>query len=79
MTLVTDSNNEVQRMYPNSYIWQRDTFLGFDLLSFSYHSIQILDGKGNPLEPAYSDWLKTSKTNYITGLRDDSLNDRQVC
>lgn len=79
MNLVTDPNEKIRQEFPGSQIWERKTSFGLDIFSLSYHSIQILDGNGQPIEPAYSTWQKTSPTNYITGLRPDSLDLRQQC
>lgn len=43
--------------YPKSWVWGRpSSILGFE--GGYYDLIQVLDEKGDKIEPAYSDWLK---------------------
>jgi len=43
--------------YPNSVVWGRPSKL-LGISGAYYELTQVIDGEGNKLEPAYSDWLK---------------------
>jgi hypothetical protein len=48
--------------YTNSVVWGRPTsVLGVKVDSAYYDLVQIIDGNGTKLEPAYSDWLAYCK------------------
>jgi hypothetical protein len=54
--------------YTNSVVWFRKSRTA--LVSFDYEFIQIVDGNGAILQPAYDDWLATADAlglrTYIT-------------
>lgn len=54
MTL--DTNNAE---YPGSVVWQRKS--GFVIPFYTYQLVQILDGDGNKIQPAYEKFV-----NYMT-------------
>ena len=78
MDLILDPNNRYRRQYPNSVIWNRTTkWAGW--LSLTYPAIQIIDGNGNPVEPAYSVWKQNTPSNFIVGLDPNRMDERLVC
>jgi hypothetical protein len=59
----------VKGKYANSVYWDRlstSIFLNEDSL---YPYIQLIDGNGNKLEPAYGDWLKDQSNAKTSGKR----------
>jgi hypothetical protein len=57
MVLVTDDNEKGDRV--DSVIWRRNSvILG---IPSNYPLTQIVDGNGNRIEPAYSQWLEDQK------------------
>lgn len=56
---INDDKNAHEK-YPNSVVWLRKT--NTVLLSFDYEFIQIVDGNGTILQPAYNDWLATTSS-----------------
>jgi len=48
--------------FPTSVVWNRpSTFLGMYAKSQFYQIVQVIDGEGNKLEPAYSTWVNNCK------------------
>lgn len=78
MVHVTDPENEYVQQFPGSVIWERST-LFLSLFPFVYPAIQIVDGNGNKIEPAYSMWSTSRETNFIVGLREDGIDDLLQC
>jgi len=49
---------EEKTKYKNSVVWGRpSSVFGFEVDSAYYDLVQVIDGNGTKLEPAYSDWL----------------------
>lgn len=51
---------------------------------YNYDAIQILNGQGHPIEPAYSEFVETVKTEYdnkifFYGLKPDRVDDFDGC
>jgi len=54
--------------YPNSVIWGRpSSVVGISLSSSYYELVQIMDGAGNPIEPAFSNWTAYCATTATGG------------
>jgi hypothetical protein len=63
MILVDD--DEAKGEYKDSVIWRRDsTILTWE---GSYPMTQIINGQGQPVEPAYSQWLERSQKHMRIG------------
>lgn len=44
--------------YKNSLVFRRDSYIaGSEIDSAQYDLVQVIDGNGNKLQPAFSDWL----------------------
>jgi hypothetical protein len=55
-------DTEKPSKYNKSVVWGRpSSVLGFEVGSAYYDLVQVMDGNGQKLEPAYSDWLKYCK------------------
>lgn len=79
MFLVTDANDPARLMYPNSVLWKRRTrYLG-GLVSIEYLTVQVVDGFGRLLNPAYTQFQNDVPLTLITSLKPDGLNDRITC
>jgi hypothetical protein len=63
MILVDD--DELKGEYKDSVVWRRDSTV-FNW-SGSYPMTQIIDGTGQPVEPAYSQWVERSQTRMRIG------------
>jgi hypothetical protein len=63
MILVED--DELKGEYKDSVVWRRDSTIL--TLSGSYPMTQIINGQGQPVEPAYSQWLERSQTRMRIG------------
>ena len=62
MHLVPRAEN---RDYPSSVVWRRVTHaLGREVTSEQYDLVQILDGDGNRLQPAFFEYTAVMKTRY---------------
>jgi len=60
MTLV---NKGEDKQFPTSVVWNRpSTVMGKYMKSAFYQIVQVIDGEGNKLEPAYSTWVNNCKT-----------------
>ena len=59
MTLVTNDQDKPQGR-ENSVIWQRNTRSIFS--NDTYPFTQVIDREGNPIEPAYSEWIEWEAT-----------------
>lgn len=79
MELVTDPNSPYRRMYPGSAVWIRKTTFWGGLFSTEYLSVQVVDGRGQPIFPAWSEFQQFAATTIVPSLKDDRLNDRLVC
>jgi len=58
MKLRTDPDSKYVKQYPGSVIWNRRSELFGSITLLNYNAIQIIDGSGNRIEPAYSEWVK---------------------
>jgi hypothetical protein len=58
MILLQD--DELKGEYKDSVVWRRDSKI-FNWTG-SYPITQIIDGQGQPVEPAYSQWVERSQT-----------------
>ena len=89
MDLVTDPNDPVVQRYPNSAVWQRRSTYLFGLIrpsfsAFVYKTVQIVDGAGQPLQPAYDDFIAYVRDNYenqlfFYGLKPERVGDFVDC
>ena len=58
-----DMHVAAHEKYKNSVVWQRDSYLfGVNATSATYDLVQVVDGEGNRLEPAWSDFVAYQKT-----------------
>lgn len=83
LRLITDPSNPARLAYPGSTIWRRQSLLFFGLFeipsaSFNYDVVQIINGDGNPIEPAYGEWVEWVKTNTENKIAFDRLADDRV-
>lgn len=89
MDLLTDASDPRSEHYTGSSIWMRRTSLFFGLIPLfgsdtNYDAIQIIDGRGYPIEPAYSEFVETVKKEYgnqifFYGLKHDRIDDFEDC
>lgn len=87
MDLLTDETDSAAQAYSSSVIWNRRTSYLFGLwqpASGNYDAIQIIDGNGDPLQPAYDDFVAEVKEEfdnelYFYGLQEERLNDYVTC
>lgn len=79
MRLLTDPAEKGN--YTNSVVWTRHTTGIKPVNNYTYPLIQIIDGDGRPIEPAYSDWLADEShpnagdqpnINWFHAIRDDA-------
>lgn len=75
------SDPDVQR-YDESIVWKRRSMVFFDLFSDlnDYNLIQIVDGSGALIQPAYDDFKAAVNTDFgnrlfFYGLKPDRIND----
>ena len=48
----------------NSHVWRRDSYVfNREVELARYELVQVQDGDGNPLQPAYDEWVKFSSSN----------------
>lgn len=76
--VTNNTENEYVQQFPGSKIWERST-LFLRLFRFTYPAIQIIDGNGQKIDPAFSEWQSSTETNFIIGLREDGIDDLLVC
>ena len=76
--LITDPNNEYVRQYPGSQLWLRRNRL-LNLVTLDYLIIQVVDGNGNKIEPAWSEFSESAPVIQYTGLLPNRLDDRLQC
>lgn len=79
MDLVTDPDDPYQVQYPGSAVWVRKTSYWGGLFSTQYPSVQVIDGLGLPIEPAWSEFQQSVLTTIVPGLRENRLEDRLAC
>lgn len=56
--------------YPGSTVWIRDSGMFGTTEGYRYDLVQIIDGEGNKLEPAFSEWVEYCENPFETGLLD---------
>lgn len=78
MVLVTDPNDPAQLEYPGSKVWKRTTTF-LNLFKVEYLSVQIVNGLGQPIQPAFSKFQQSIPVTLVTGLRDDMVDAVQNC
>lgn len=89
MDLLTDPNNPDVARYVGSVVWQRRSSFFFGMIkpedsSFVYNVVQIIDGNGTPIQPAYDEFVANVKNDYgnsisFYGLKPDRLDDYVKC
>jgi len=78
--LITDPESPHRKRYPGSVVWlRRNLFFGISTEQQEYLNVQIVDGEGNTIEPAWSEFQREVPVTKFTGLVPDFLNDRQSC
>jgi len=80
--LRTETKDDDQ--YPNSVVWIRPSFMfGDEIKAAQYALVQVLDGEGNKVEPAYSDFVAQQEAMgdvfYHTSETDDKEDCRATC
>lgn len=76
------SDSDVQSYGGTSIIWRRKTrfFFFFTDPAYNYNLVQIVDGSGDLIEPAYGDFETTVKNEFgnqlfFYGLKSDRIDD----
>lgn len=79
MELVTDPNSSYQQRYPGSAVWVRKTSYLLGLFPTEYISVQVINGAGQPIFPAWSEFQQSVATTIVPRLKADRLQDRVEC
>lgn len=89
MKLSTDTSDPNVDRYTGSAIWERRSSFLFRLIvpdnvALQYSGVQIVNGDGALLEPAYSDFVEAVKTTYdnriyFYGLQEERVGDFLDC
>ena len=76
---ITGPNNEYVRHYPGSQLWIR-CYRVLNLVTLDYLTVQVVDGNGNQIEPAWSKFSENAPMIQYAGLIPNRLMiDRLQC